>query len=349
MNSSKTLEGKAMPFVSIVMPIRNEASSIDECLHRLTSQTYPKDRYDIIVVDGMSEDATRDIVRRHVVNPSEKSGPSIRLVDNPQRSIYPALNLGIRAAKGEIIMRVDGRCVCPLDYIERCVGTLEDAHADNVGGMQIPLGKNLGQRAIALAMSHPFGAGNAQYRVGRKSGYVDAIYLGCFRKEMLDKIGLFDESVPVLSEDSDINQRIREAGGKTYLNYDIKVGYYPRDTIRALCRIYFIWGKARGGFFRKHRTLTSVRQLVPPLFLVSVFLLTLLALLSEVFMIYWALLLGTYLSSDVAVSGYLAFRERDIRLLPRLLVAFPCMHFGWSLGFLIEILFLSKGEGLSWR
>jgi glycosyltransferase involved in cell wall biosynthesis len=330
------------------MPVRNEEKHINQCLSQLVRQTYPKDRTEIIVVDGMSEDNTRRIVTEFSRAQKRTKGPDIRLVDNPKRNLYAALNLGIKRANGDVILRVDGRSICHVDYVDRCVETLLETGADNVGGMQKPVGRTLTQKAIALAMSHPFGVGNAKYRVARKSGYADTVYLGCFRREVLDRIGGFDEESRVISEDSDFNERIKRAGGKVYLNCDIKVDYYPRDTIRQHCKIYFIWGKARAGFFRKHRRLTSWRQLAPPLFVVITMLLLIGAVLSSVARLFLTIAALSYFFCDLLVAGYLAVRERNLAFFPLLIVVFPTMHFAWGLGFLLGLTCRLAGENY-WR
>jgi glycosyltransferase involved in cell wall biosynthesis len=343
-----TPRADTVPFVSVIMPVRNEEKSIEECLRRLVNQTYRKDRYEIIIVDGLSEDRTRDIVQEHAIAEHKKSGLRIRLLDNAKRCLYPALNIGVKAARGDIVMRVDGRSICPFDYIEKCVNTLLETGAHNVGGMQKAVGRNLTQKAVACAMSHPFGVGNAQYRVGKTSGCVDTVYLGCFRRDVFDRVGLFDENSSVISEDSDMNRRIREAGGKVFLNCDIKVGYYPRDTLKEHVRIYFIWGKARAAFFLKHKGLTSWRQLVPPLFTMTI-LLGLLALPFSGFVrLGFSFLLLFYLLCDFVVAGILAVRERNMNLLPLLLLIFPAMHFAWGAGFWTGLLARNKGENY-WR
>ncbi len=189
------------------------------------------------------------------------------------------------------------------------------------------------QEAIGLAMSHPFGVGDAQFRIGKKSGFVDSVYLGSFRREVFRRVGLFDDVVPVLSEDSDINQRIRDHGGTVYLNTEIRPGYYPRDTLRGLIALYFRYGVARAGNVLKHRKMTSWRQAVPPLFVLVLATLGLLGLVHEAFGAGFAVVLGAYVLADVGASTSLGARSGKWRLWPRLLAAFPCMHVAWALGF----------------
>ena len=321
----------ARPRVSVIVPVRNEERYVGGCLSRLLDQDYPGERLEILVVDCLSDDRTRAIVeellRRRAPMP-----PVLRLIDDPGQERTTALNAGIRAAIGEIIMRVDARSMVPLDYVRKCVETLAATGADNVGGMQQPIAESPMQEAVGLAMSHAFGVGDAQFRVGRRSGFVDTVYLGAFRREVFSRVGLFDDLVPVLSEDSDINQRIRDHGGTVYLNAEIRACYYPRETLRDLVALYFRYGVARAGNLVKHRKLSAWRQAVPPLFVLSLATLGLLALTHEAFRVGFAIVLGTYVVSDVGVSASLCARRGKWYLWLRLLAVFPCMHFAWAFG-----------------
>ena len=323
------------PRVSVVVPVRNEARYIEACLRRLLDQGYPRARIEILVVDGMSQDGTREIVERVRAAAGGRGGegPVIRLIDNPTRQRASALNAGIRASTGEVVVRVDARSVIPRAYVEQCVRTLLDTGADNVGGIQQPLAAAPMQEAVGIAMAHPFGIGNAQFRLGRKSGFVDTVYLGCFRREVFDRVGLFDDVAPILSEDSDINQRIRARGGKVYLNIEIRVHYYPRETLRDLCKLYFRYGGARAGNVIKHGTLTSWRQAVPPVFLAALLALGIGALAHRAFLPGFAVVLAGYGACDLGVAGSLAWDRRRWHLWPRLAAVFPCMHISWALGF----------------
>jgi succinoglycan biosynthesis protein ExoA len=322
----------ARPRVSVIVPVRNEERYVGGCLSRLLGQEYPGELLEIVVVDGLSEDRTREIVRG-LLRGRAQMQPSLRLIDDPGRERTTALNAGIRAAAGEVIMRVDARSMVPLDYVQRCVETLDATGADNVGGIQQPIADSRMQEAIGLAMSHPFGVGNAQFRIGKKSGFVDTVYLGSFRREVFRRVGLFDDDVPVLSEDSDINQRIRDHGGKVYLNTEIRAHYYPRDTLPDLIALYFRYGVARAGNLLKHGRLTAWRQAVPPLFLCTLATLGVLAVVRGAFRIELAIVLGIYFFFDVGVAVSVAARRGKWYLWPRLLAVFPCMHFAWAFGF----------------
>lgn len=342
------------PQVSVIMPVRNEARFIGECLSRLVSQTYPKDRTEILVIDGMSEDGTRDIVVHELEKANRELGVVLRLLDNFKRQRASGLNIGIKNARGNVFIRVDARTVILENYIEKCVQTLIETHADNVGGIQVPLvannsdrRKKLTQRAIGIALSHPFGIGNAQFRLGKRSGYVDTVYLGCFRKEVFDKVGLFDEDAAVIGEDTDMNYRIRKAGGKVYLNNDIIAYYHPRDRLKDLWRLYFRYGGARAGNFLKTRAFTSWRQIVPLAFICALGVTAIGSLVSTTFSYLFVSLALVYLVADCAVSIYLSLRHAQPSFLFTLLVVFPCIHCAWAFGF-FRRLFQRPKPGQYW-
>lgn len=342
----------AHPKVSIVIPVRNEDKYIKDCLMQFVHQTYPKDKLEILIIDGMSEDGTREIATRESESGNRKLGVVIRLIDNPKGQRASGLNIGIREAKGDAIMRIDAKTIIPPDYIEKCVKTLIETGADNVGGVQKPITVEssvlLTQEAIGIALSHPFGVGDAQFRLGKKNGYVDTVYLGCFRREIFDKVGLFDEESAVISEDSDMNQRIRDTGGKVYLNKDIVAYYYPRDNFRDLWKLYFRYGGAKAGNLIKNKKLTALRQLVPPAFLMSIVFLTLLSVFNLYFLYLLLLLLGIYTLADLLVSTYLSVQHKKLSLSPRLFIAFSILHFSWAFGFFTRLLQRPK-PGEYWK
>ena len=322
------------PSVSVIIPVRDEERHIGGAVRGVLEQGYiGKGEVEILIVDGMSKDETRKILSQFA-GARLKPGVSARILDNPKGQRASALNIGIRESRGDVIMRIDARTIIPSDYIEKCVRTLSNTKADNAGGIQKPIAAPgaLTQKAIGIALSHPFGVGNAHFRTGSRSGYVDTVYLGCFRREVFQKVGLFDEDSAVISEDADMNQRIREAGGKVYLNGEIEALYYPRSSFRDMWRLYFRYGGAKAGNFLKRGKLTAWRQLVPPLFIVSLLTLPALGLFNEVFYYLWASIAGVYIAAIFLISSLLAAKESP-GLFSRLLIAFPAIHLSWGLGF----------------
>jgi glycosyltransferase involved in cell wall biosynthesis len=177
----------ALQRVTVILPCRNEASHISACLDSILASAHPAERLEVLVVDGMSDDGTRELIERYAA-----TYPRIRMLDNPRRVVPTALNIGIRAATGDIIVRMDGHVVYPPEYIPRLVGALLEDNADNVGGCLITLpadGSSVAQ-AIAIAMAHPFGVGNAHFRIGAKEARdVDTVPFGCFRRSLFKRIG----------------------------------------------------------------------------------------------------------------------------------------------------------------
>jgi len=326
MNENIEAASSEAPFVSAILVVRNEESNIGRILGQIFGQDYPSSRLEVIVVDGQSEDRTAEIASSFSVS----NGKPI-LIRLSERGRSQGLNRGILAAKGEVIVRVDARTSIESDYISRCVETLEQTGADNVGGVQCPIAESHRQEAIGLALSHPFGVGNAQFRLGRKSGFVDTAYLGCFRREIFNRVGLFDEQAVVISEDSDINQRIRKAGGAVYLNNQIKAYYYPREKLGDFLRLYYRYGGARAGNFLKHKTLTSWRQVIPPLFLLMLVSSGAISLVNGHY-VFWSVLTAYFLA-NLTFSAMIASNRRKLVLIPLLMCAFAYMHFGYAAGF----------------
>ena len=320
-----------LPFVSVVVVARNEEKTIAQCLAQIVAQDYPSDRLEIVVVDGVSTDRTRDIVER-----CSAGALALRIVSNPSAGRAQGLNLGIRAARGDVIARIDARTLIGSDYLSRCVETLLKTGADNVGGVQRPVERRDApptQRAIGISLAHPLGVGGAQFRLGRKSGCVDTVYLGCFRREVFDRVGLFDADASIISEDTDINYRIRRAGGQVYLNSEITASYVPRDNFKDFWRLYCRYGGGKAGFLLKHRTLAAPRQFALALFVGTLGTLALFSPLSQLSRQLFFGLFGGYALGNALVSASIAVREARVSLLPRLVLAFACIHFGWAFGF----------------
>ncbi len=356
------LQSAAWPRVTVIVPVRNERARIVRCLGQILAQSYPKDRLEVLIVDGASDDGTRELLDRAVRDgapgeagrgggptsaASNGGGPRVQVLENPKRQRASGLNIGIQAASGDVIVRIDARSWVPLDYVERCVTTLVETGADNVGGVQRPIAHTATQEAIGAVLSHPFGVGNAAFRLGRKSGYVDTVYLGCFRREVFDRVGLFDDDSVVISEDSDINQRIRQSGGEVYLNAEIQAFYEPRETFRDFWRIAFRYGGARAGNLLKHRGLTSWRQAAPSAFVLGLVSLLALSLWDRRALLPLLGIAAAYTLVDAAIALRLARRRRP-GLFPKLLLAFPCLHLGWGLGFWTRLV-VPPRPGVSWQ
>jgi len=317
------------PLVTIIMPIRNEAAYIERSLGAVLSQDYPADRMEILVVDGMSDDGTREVVAAlRASNPRA----SIHLLDNPARIVPTALNIGLRHARGEVIIRVDGHCEIAPDYVRRCVELLQETGADNVGGACITIGETSVARAIALAQSSSFGVGGVAFRVGRGTpGYVDTVPFGAYRREVFDRIGGFDEEL-VRHQDYEFNCRLRAAGGKIYYSPVIRARYYSRSTLRGLARQYFQYGYWKAIVTRRNPRALSWRHLAPiglTLALTAGIPVTL--WLPGLLSVYGGLW-GVYILACVGAS-VLACARGGWQYLPLVPLAFATIHLCWGAGF----------------
>jgi cellulose synthase/poly-beta-1,6-N-acetylglucosamine synthase-like glycosyltransferase len=249
------------PLVTIAMPCRDEEAYIEACIRAVQAQDWPRDRLEILVADGMSIDATREILARLAAE-----DPRIVLVDNPARIQATGLNECVRRARGEVIVRVDVHAEYAPDFVSQCVAALERTGADNVGGAARPKARTFFQRCVAAALESPLGVGGSRYRQADAEGWVESVWPGAFRRAVFERVGLFDPNA-VTNEDAELNQRIADAGGRVYLSRDIVVHYYPRESARALARQYFKYGQGRARTLLKHRKLMAWRPALPFLWL----------------------------------------------------------------------------------
>lgn len=319
---------RACRFVTIVIPCRNEAQWIRQCLESVAANDYSKELLETLVLDGMSDDGTAAIVAEFAA-----SHPWVRLLENPRKTAPAALNIGIQAAKGEVIIRMDAHNEYPSDYISKLVFRLEDTKADNVGGVLItqPSNDTAMAQAIALGCSHPFGVGNSRYRTGAKRPCkVDTVPFGCYRRDVFDRIGLFDEEL-VRNQDNEFNQRLLNAGGTILLIPDIISHYRARATLPQLWRMYYQYGYFSALVVRKIGGRISFRHWAPLLFVVA--------------------LLGSFtLSLCLSWAGWLFAAVAAAYAVPLLAcsAAIACRH-GWRIGFLMPLVFpaihFGKGVG----
>jgi glycosyltransferase involved in cell wall biosynthesis len=314
------------PRVSVIVPCRNEARYVAACLDSILATRYPPHRLEVLVVDGGSSDGTRAIVERYAAR-----HPTVRLLDNPRGIVPAALNQGVRAATGDVIARMDAHVVYPPDYLPRLVDALARSGADNVGGCVRTLAADgsVVARAIARALSHPFGVGNSAFRVGATAPrLVDTVPFGCYRREVFDRIGLFDEEL-VRDQDEEFNHRLIRRGGRVLLLPDVVSGYYARGTYRQLARMFYQYGWFKPLVARKVGRVMTVRQLVPPAFTAALMLAALLAPWWRPAALALAVLGAAYLSAVVA-----AVLVTEGRALLALAAAFPILHLSYGIGFL---------------
>lgn len=249
------------PRVSIAIPCYNEAAYIERCLRSVLNQDYPSHLLEAIVADGMSTDGTREILK-NMAGAHEQ----IHFIDNPDRHTPKALNLGIGASKGEIIIILGAHAELQADFVSENVAVLNRyPEAGCVGGVIENVNENETAAIIARAMRSPFGVGNARFRTGGKGGYVDTVAFGAYRREVFDQIGTFDEEL-VRNQDDEFNYRLTINGWKIRFEPSIRSKYYVRSSYSKLFRQYFQYGYWKVYVNRKHKAVTSLRQLIPFLF-----------------------------------------------------------------------------------
>ncbi|HSA54784.1 MAG TPA: glycosyltransferase family 2 protein [Gemmatimonadaceae bacterium] len=317
--------------VSLILPCRNEESHIASCLDSLLGSTYPHDDLELIVVDGDSDDRTRDIVARYA-----ERHLNIQLLDNPRRIVPTALNIGIRAATGDVILRVDAHAIYPPEYVPRLVAALLASGADNVGGcvVTLPSDDSDTATAIAMALSHPFGVGDSWFRIGRSKTprWVDTVPYGCWRRSVFERIGYFDEEL-VRNQDEEFNYRLLRAGGRILLLPDVVSYYYARASQRQVTRMLYQYGYFKPLVARKVGRVFTVRQLAPPALVTALAGGGALSLFWSPAAALWVAIIGAYTGAALACAMPAA-RARGLRGMLVLAATFPLLHVSYGYGFL---------------
>ena len=322
--------------VSIVMPVYNEEKYIEKCVDSLLLQDYPQNHMEWIFVDGCSKDRTVEILKKY----QGKYPALIKVLYNPHKIVPYAMNIGIEASKGKYIVRLDAHADYAKDYISKCVYYLENTDAENVGGVAETKANGFMGNAIAKMLSSKFEVGNSQFRTNGKSGYVDTVPFGAFKREVFSKYGGYDERL-VRNQDNEMNYRIRKNGGKIYLSSDIHLSYYCRDSIKgisAMARKNGMWNiitmKLCPGSM-------GIRHFIPLLFVASIFVLALLGILHPIFWMTLGVELGLYLLLDIVFSVKLS---GSLRELFALMILFPIFHVTYGFGSVIGMVKLFSRE-----
>jgi succinoglycan biosynthesis protein ExoA len=321
-----------LPFVSIIIPCFNEEATIHKLLGALFVQTYPREKMEVVISDGFSTDNTREAIAAFQQGHQELS---IRVVDNTARTIPSGLNHAIRESRGEIIVRLDAHSMPIPEYVERCVAVHQSGKGDNVGGVWDiqPGAQTQMAEAISFAAAHRLGAGDALYRVGAQEGAVDTVPFGSFRRELVERIGMFDETL-LANEDYEFNTRVREAGGTVWLDPSIRSVYFSRSTLPALAAQYWRYGFWKFKMLKRYPHTLRWRQALPPVFVLSLLVLIVLSLWWDFSRIVLLLQLFVYSGVLGAAGILLALRKQKGFLLWGLPLAISTMHMSWGLGFL---------------
>jgi succinoglycan biosynthesis protein ExoA len=316
-----------VPAVSLIVPCRNEKNYIEPCIRSLLAQALPVGSFEIIVADGLSNDGTRDILARLAAEYA-----CLRLVDNPGRIVSTGLNTAIRAARSKIIVRIDVHTQYAPDYVSQCLAVLQETGADNVGGPGVAQGTGYIGRAVAAAFQSPFAVGGARWHNPHYTGPVDTVHLGCWRRDVFERIGFFDEEL-VRNQDDEFNLRLSRAGGLIWQSPRIKSWYHPRASLRSLWRQYTQYGYWKVRVIQKHCLPASVRHLVPAAFVFTMLTLPITALVWPRAWWIWGALGVLYSACNLAASVATAKRS-GLTLCLVLPAVFACYHLGYGYGFL---------------
>lgn len=317
------------PFVSIIMPIKNEEKYIVGSLGSVMAQEYPSDLMEILVCDGISSDRTREIIS----NLASSSKFPITILDNPTGIVPKALNVGLNHAKGDIIIRIDGHCEIQKDYVQICVDHLQEQGVECVGGTIDTVGETFISKAIALAMSSSTGVGNVAFRVNRDgTELTDSVPFPAYPLRIFEEIGTFDEEM-LCNEDDEFNYRLLKNGGRILLVSKLRTRYFSRGSLKSLWKQYFRYGLWKVRVMQKHPGQMRLRQFIP-----SLFVLAILALVTLTFLIYsgWMILavfLAIYFLA-ILFSAARSIHMNELKYLPILLLVFPVLHLSYGSGFI---------------
>jgi len=312
--------------VSVVIPCRNEENHIGKCIQSIIEQSYGIDNIEVMVCDGCSDDRTQDIIKEYNIK-----YPQIKLVINKKRVAPTAMNLGIKAAEGEIIVIFGAHAYMDINYIKICVEKLKSSDIACVGGRIINISEGSIAEAISFSMGSPFGVGNALFRFSEKEQLVDTVAFGAYRKSIFEEVGYFDEEL-VRNQDDELNFRITKSGNKILLAPDIISHYYTRGSFGKLWTQYFQYGFWKVRVIQKHKKPAALRHLIPLLFVISLIGGILLSPFSKVVNYLFVTEIILYLGGATTFS--LKASKGKFKHIPRMIVAFSILHLSYGIGFL---------------
>ncbi|MXZ07650.1 MAG: glycosyltransferase family 2 protein [Acidimicrobiia bacterium] len=312
-----------LPFVSVVMAVRDEAAYIEATLRAIFDQDYAGD-LEVVVADGGSTDGTLDILEEWASKERR-----LTVINNPEGVVGAGLNRAIEMSTGEVLVRCDGHAELPLDYVGRAVRTLRQTGVANVGGRQLPVGNSPVQKAIAAAMGYQMVVGNARFRRSKRAGPADTVYLGVFEREALDRVGGFDPGL-VRNQDYELNHRLRKAGEVVWFDPGLSVNYRPRSGLRALWRQYLDYGRWKRKMLAGNPGALAIRQLAAPALTLGLAGSIIGGLAGRAG---WWILPALYGALVVGITLTELIKRPDpaALLLPAVI---PIIHLGWGIGFL---------------
>lgn len=316
---------------SIVIPCLNEEDYIGRCLDSIAAQNYESDLIEIVIVDGNSTDRTHDIIKEY-----QSKNPNIKLYFNPEKKTPRSLNIGIQNSTGDVVVILGAHTRVHEDFVKYNNHYLHEKNVKVTGGTQENVGLSFVQSLIGQAMEMPFGMASAQYRWSKKEQFVDTVVYAAYKKELFDEIGYFEEKFTI-SEDAEINWRIRNAGYKIFYSPKIKTYYYPRSSIKKFIKQMFRYGILRVNVLKKHFNSLKLVHVIPPLFVLTLVSLGVGAIFSDVVLLLWLGILTGYFLINFG-SIFLNLFPSKLRFLPVLPFLIFAMHFAWGLGYIIGLI-----------
>ena len=317
--------------VSLVVPMRNEGKHITQCLDSLVGQDYPTEYLELIIVDSDSTDNSADIVKSYTARHS-----NINLLQNPRRITSVAFNIGIRASRGQLIGIISSHSVLAPDYVSQCVRYLEQTGVEHVGGLMTAVGVGRVAQAIAESTNSPFGVGGSRFHYDQREQYVESVYMGVYRREIFDRVGLFDEEL-VRNQDDEFNYRLHKANGRHFQTPAIRSVYYSRATYRSLWRQYLQYGFWKPRVFQKVSGSIQWRHVIPPAFVLALVVGGMLAPFLPVARLAWIGVVGLYVIIMGVGAGRVVGRL-GIWAFPLSFAAFPVMHVAYGCGFIAGLI-----------
>jgi glycosyltransferase involved in cell wall biosynthesis len=323
------------PLVSVIVPCYNEEKYIQSFIENLLHQDYPKDRLEVFLIDGMSNDRTQEIIIEY-----QEIHSYLQLLNNEKRFVPFALNKGILMSHGEVILRMDAHSGYPENYISILVDSLFNLKADNVGGIwkTTPANGSALANAIAIASSSVFGVGDASYRLGVKEiCRVDTVPFGCFRRKVFDEIGLFDEQL-LRNQDDEFNARIIENGGSIYLIPEVEITYFARPDVSSLFKMFYQYAFFKPLVNSKLKRPATIRQFIPPLFVSFLVLGWMVFFISSGLIPIYICGIGMYLIFNLIFTLKLTIMHKKGDLLVYLPFLFLVQHLAYGIGYIAGIL-----------
>lgn len=319
------------PKVTIICPVYNEERYIGVCIDSIIAQDYPQDAMEVLFIDGRSKDNTAEIITEY-----SRRIDNIRLLDNEYQTVPYALNKGIRLSNSDVVIRIDGHCIYPSNYVSTLVKYLYELDADNVGAVwnTVPAKDTAMCHAIAIASSHPFGVGGSMHKIGVSDIMLaDTVPFGCYRRDVFKRIGLFDTDL-TRNQDDEFNARLTNNGGKIYIIPQLVINYTARDTIGKMCKMYFQYGLFKPLVNKKLGHPATVRQFFPMLFLLGIIFGGILSFFSNIILWMYAAVLSLYILIGMIIGCKYAAKLKRPLLAVLMPYVFTNVHLSYGYGYL---------------